>query len=253
MHEINMSEASAEFAQCWHAAGRHLQAHSQGSNQFWLKATLVPHFLEHLSFRLGNQLFFIRIEDTDDGLDVPGSRLGLESISQGCLGHACLLPMRRSPNGWRPSRPGWGLIDLRTGDQVNPAALVTDELIEMTDWEVHDLAVQVVRQHLIDGGRKLMSSQGNPSVQPSIWFVGDRGPEWVVVKAVRYPTLAATVPANLADIAESCSRLGRTGHFASVSVANANDAFDQSGGVSPTPLWRGHELSVQFEGLTCVS
>lgn len=72
-----MSEVSAEFAQCWQVAGRHLQAQLQGSNQFWLKATLVPPFLEHLSFRLGNQLFFIRIEDAEGSLDVPGLRRGV--------------------------------------------------------------------------------------------------------------------------------------------------------------------------------
>jgi hypothetical protein len=33
-----------------------------------------------------------------------------------------------------------------------------------------------------------MSWQGNPSVDPSIWFVGDSGPEWVVVRAVSLDT-----------------------------------------------------------------
>ncbi len=47
--------------------------------------------------------------------------------------------------------------------------------------------------------------------------------------------------------------ISRNGHFASVSVANAKDAFDHSGGVGPTPLWRGHEMSVRLEGLTCVA
>jgi len=253
MHDIEMSTVSEAFAQCWHAAGRHLQVQMQGSDQFWLKATLTPPFLEHLSFRLGNQLFFVRIEDEDGQLDPPGSRSGLESVSEGCRGHACLMLMRRRADGWSPTRPGWGLVDAHTGNSVNPAALVTDESIEMTDWEVHDLAVQVVRQHLTDAGRTLMSWTGDPRINPSIWFMGGHSPEWVVVRAVRYPTLEATVPANWPAIAESCSRLGRTGHFASVSVANADDAFDPSGSVRQRPLWRGHAMSIRFDGLAPLS
>ena len=61
MHEIEMSEVSEEFAKCWKAAGIHIQNQAQGGLRSWLKADLNPPFLEHLSFRLGNQLFFVRI------------------------------------------------------------------------------------------------------------------------------------------------------------------------------------------------
>jgi hypothetical protein len=57
MHDIEMHEVSDEFARCWQAAGRHIQIQAQGPLRSWLKANLNPPFLEHLSFRLGNQLF----------------------------------------------------------------------------------------------------------------------------------------------------------------------------------------------------
>jgi hypothetical protein len=38
-----------------------------------------------------------------------------------------------------------GLVDAQTGRPINPVALVNDELIEMTDWELQDFAVQIVR------------------------------------------------------------------------------------------------------------
>jgi hypothetical protein len=47
-----------------------------------------------------------------------------------------------------------------------------------------------------------MSWQGNLHVDPSIWFVGEYGPEWVVVRAARYPVLKANPPANWPRIAE---------------------------------------------------
>jgi len=73
MYEISMSEASSEFTECWKAAGIHIQNQAQGGLRGWLKVDLNPPFLEHLSFRLGNQLFFIRIIDVDGQLETPGN------------------------------------------------------------------------------------------------------------------------------------------------------------------------------------
>jgi hypothetical protein len=186
--------------------------------------------------------------DVDGQLKVPGNRIGLQSIAAGCNGHACLMPMRRRAGIWVPDATGWGLLNAQTGALVNPVALVSDERIEMTDWELQDFAVQIVRDHLGNQGRKLMSCKGNPSVDPSIWFVGDRGPEWVVVRAARYPEKTAEPPRNWQAIAEGCARIGKSGHFAPVSVANADEAFDPTGPIPPIPLWRGHCMLASFDG-----
>lgn len=249
MRPIERQDISEAFARCWQAAGRHLEAQVQGPFHGWLKASLTPPFLEHLSFRLGNQLFFVRIEDADGALAVPGSRAGLRVVAERCRGHACLMPMRRRANAWAPQTPGWGLIDERTGASVDPVALVSDERIEMTDWELHNFAVQVVWQHLERTGRQRMSRQADPDVEPAIWFVGDSGPEWIVVRAVRYPAPKARPPSGWRQIAERCAARGSVGHFASVSVAAADDAFDPTGAVPATPLWRGHAMVVSFDGL----
>src|SRR5262249_27472469 len=123
------------------------------------------------------------------------------------------------------------------------------ERIEMTEWELLDFAIQIVRNHLAKARRKLMSWTSHPEVNPSIWFFGDSGPEWIVVRAVRYPQMEAKPPENWQQIAERCARLGKVGHFASVSVANADDTFDLSGPLPAMPLWRGHRMLARFEGL----
>lgn len=249
MHQIEMNEASDEFAECWQAAGKHIQHQAQGPLHGWLKADLKPPFLEHLSFRLGNQVFFIRLEDTEQRLTVPGNAQGLLTVAEGWKGHPCIMPMQKRAGLWVPDLPGWGLVDARNGKFVNPPVLVTEELIEMTEWELHDFAVQAVRDDLLKNGRKIMSSQSNPSVDPSIWFIGDDGPEWVVVRAVRYPERDAPRSNNWSGIAEECAGLGKSGHFASVAVANADDPFDPSDNRSPMPLWRGHGMFVSYAGL----
>ena len=82
MHKIHMAEFSEEFAHCWNAAGSHIQRMAGGELMSWLKATLAPPFLEHLSFRLGNQLFFIRIDDED------GVLLGYDTASSSFVASA---------------------------------------------------------------------------------------------------------------------------------------------------------------------
>jgi hypothetical protein len=243
MHEITMTEPSRDFLAMWNAAGNHIQSFFEDGLQSWIKVDPRPPFLEHLSFRLGNQVFFIRVEDVDEKAEVPGSSEGLLSVAEGWNGYPCLMPMRRTLRGWQPDSSGWGLIDLRDGKSIEPLMLVTEEPIAMTDWELLDFAVQVVRNDLKNSGYELMSSQSNPQVDPNIWFVADmaKGPEWVVVRAASFPDRHAQHPANLDAIARNFAHMGPHGHFASVGFASADDPQGL--------LWRGHRAEVEFDGL----
>ncbi|RJP93885.1 MAG: hypothetical protein C4518_05085 [Desulfobacteraceae bacterium] len=251
MYEIEMQAMSPEFLKCWQAAGMHLDKQVQGGIQSWLRADPHPPFLEHLSFRLGNQLFFVRVEDVEGKVEGPGSLRGLHAVADGNRGHACLMPMKKKffGGGWISEKSGWGLVDAATMKPVEPVSLVTDEKIEMTSWELQDLAVQVVRDYLQKQGYQLMSWQGNPEVNPSIWFVGEsKGPEWVVVRAVRYPENQASRPANWQAIAHQYEHKSQMGHFASVAIASTEQPFE-SENEQAVPLWRGHGMHVRFTGL----
>lgn len=278
MYSIPTDTPSRDFALCWQSAGLHLETLAEKAARIlslellmlppghedhaciWLKNELRPPFLEHLSFRLGNQLFFIRIEDMENRLDVPGTRHGLQRIADACMGHACLMPMLKRSGQWVPASSDWGLVSipetkvlpphpdayglhiaLRHGLPINPPSLVTSEKIEMTDWELQDFAVQIVRNNL--PADKVMSWNVDPDVAPSLWFVGDQGPEWAIIKAVRYPANDASLPHNVDQIARSCSPLSRRGNFAVVSMAAAGDTFE------PLPLYRGHEMLVSYQGM----
>ncbi len=111
------------------------------------------------------------------------------------------------------------------------------------------MAVQVVRDYLEKQGFELKSWQGNPEVDPSIWFVGKtKRPEWVVVRSAKFPSNNAARPSNWQAIAAGCAKLSTTGHFASVAVVSVDHPFE-SGDEAPVPLWRGHGMHVRFTGL----
>jgi hypothetical protein len=250
MTRINEQEIFPEFAEMYQAAYIYLNKQVQDGIQFWLKANLAHPFLEHLSFRLGNQLFFIRLEDVAGQVNIPANIDNLFSIADACNGHACLMPMEKNLfGGWQPYRNGWCLFHAKTGNPIDPLSLITDERIVMTDWEVQDFAVEIVRDELRKKGYQLIYWQSNPLFDPSIWFIGDSGgPEWIVVRYSRKSKTAAPQPDNWDEIAQSCSQMSSIGHFAPVYPANANDAFDPLIGTI-MPLYRGYLLRVKYLGL----
>lgn len=252
-HHIDMTRATDEFRKIWSAAGQHIEMQTEAGSLSWLKANLQPPFLEHLSFRIGNQLFFIRVIDAENKISGPGSIQGLMEISERAQGVACLLPMLQTAQGWRPTEPGWGLVGVRSGKNIDPLALVSDEEIRMSDWELQDFAVQVVRNYLDKENKEILSTQSNPEVNPSLWFVDDQGPSWVVVKPLRYPESTATLPdMNGLEKAGKQMSAQAKGYIAWVKVANASDPFDPDAKNNNNylELLRGHGCYVSFEGLT---
>ena len=247
MHNIEMNEVSDEFAKCWQAAGRHLSHRGDGQVN-WLKADLVPPFLEHLSFRLGNQLFYVRLVDVDGRLETPGNHSGLRAVADGCQGFACLMPMKFEEGQWMPAEPGWGLVDLNSGNLIDPVIHVSEDPIEMTSWELLDFAVQIVRNHITDElKRSLMSSQSNPAVHPSIWFVGDEGPEWVAVQMATFDSSEFFPNCDLSAVARSCLDRSSLGHVARVGLCHADQGFEDNS--VALPMLRGHGAMIRFNGL----
>ena len=165
------------------------------------------------------------------------------------------MPMTERLTGYEPAFPGWGLIHAETQEPVIPADMVSDDLIEMSDWELHDFAIQVMKSKLEEEGKKVFSAQSSRKIDPSIWFEEDRDQYWVVVREVRHPEKQAAMPTNISEISEFCSRKSQGGYFASVKVANYDDPFDPDADSNGNflPLYRGHRLMAGFEGLVQVA
>ena len=61
MHQVEQEEPSQRFKRAWQVSGRHIQTCGQGGIN-WIRATLRSPMIEHLSFRIGNQLIFVFVE-----------------------------------------------------------------------------------------------------------------------------------------------------------------------------------------------
>jgi len=246
MNDIYMEDPTQDYLDIWAAAGKHLTAIAQDSIS-WIKSDPKPPFLEHLSFWLGYQIFFLQITDVDDAIDLPGNPDGLFAIADGYKSKACILPMKKIGLEWRPALPDWGLVDMHTGKPFNPVDLISDEKIEMTPWELQDFAVQVVRIYLTEQGFEIMSFNSHPGVNPSIWFVRDKTPEWVIVNYALFPAMEI-IPSKIIDeLLAAPSLVTNPGNKANVFIASSAEMTNESG--MPIPPYRGHALSVRFEGL----
>jgi len=81
------------------------------------------------------------VTEVGGDIDGPGSERGMFANADGLNGHACFMPMRKKLlGGWVPDHAGCWLVDARTGKSVNPTDLDSDEKIEMSGWELQDLA-----------------------------------------------------------------------------------------------------------------
>ncbi|MDR1313015.1 MAG: hypothetical protein LBQ12_04800 [Deltaproteobacteria bacterium] len=235
-------QMSREFQALWTLAASYVERLGEGG-LVWFKGKLSTPLYEHFSFRLGNQLFFVRLEDSEGRLTAPGSMAGLLEISEACAGVPLLMPMRNQGGIWLPSVPGWGLVDARTREPVDPKRLLTSERIPLTDWELHDAAVKAVTRSL--GGRKILNTSSHPSISPSVWYRGETGAEWVMVRAARHPDADAQPPGNWAQIREACAERGSGNGYFAVAVFAARDP--ETGAASETlALCRGDDPVVRL-------
>jgi hypothetical protein len=248
MFDIVQQAPSDEFKNAWLVAARHLIPLG-GASLKWLRADLTPPLAEHLSFLIGNQIFFVFVEAAE--FQYARANELFMNVAKAANAVPCIMPMKKNLAIYEPALSGWGLVHAQTKDPVNPPDLVSDQLIEMTDWELHNFAVQFVKSQLTEQGKDVFSAQSGYEIDPSIWYEDEGEAYWVVVREARAPAKGAAKPANLGIIAEGCSSRGNAGFFASVLVANADDPFDPAAQTNGNflPLYRGHGMAVEYDGL----
>ena len=218
-YDIKPFSITPDFKACWMAAGKHLNLRVRDAGASWLRAELPP-FREHLSFALGNQIFFLQIMDAQSPKNGWVQPDRLNSVVKDANGIGCLMPMRLENETWRPIELGWGLIDYRSKEPINPFELVTDEQVEMTQWEIHDVGIQAVRQHLVKTGWKIDSWQNDLHVDPSIFAHKDGQLSGFVVRTSNLGPDKAGRPANASNIAEQMRERGWGAKFVGMKVAS---------------------------------
>ena len=140
-------QPTQDFIDCYSVVLNHLLIKSDNA-LVWQKHHPSPPFLEHLSFHLGNQSFFIRLFDINLELEEPGNQDGTFKAGKLFNGTACYIAVKKVDSEWVIAADGWGLFlhenrapDFPNDRPINPPALITDKKIPLNDAEYHYKAV----------------------------------------------------------------------------------------------------------------
>ena len=252
MYDIDRPEPSQFFVDTRKLVGNWLQ---QRMNQLegtrWIKGYLTYPAFEHLSFSYKNQIFCVVVDIIDENtkescLPEKTKSLLIKECEKNnlipCL-YKVLVDNPKNPayNTLKQYSDGWNLFDARTNEPIIPERLGTDDLVEMSEWELNDFAIQIVRDYITDNLKlKILSYQNIVGIDPQLWFMDDnRKKHYVIVRYTMYPNKDAKMPNNIAGIQNKCK--GYDGFFASVAFC--------SNETNPSILYRGEEAFISFEGL----
>lgn len=252
MQEIKLPEVSREFIDMYMEARKHLQVTGEGQLD-WLRTDFNFPFRDHLSFRIGNRIFFILVATADEDVESPGSLEALEELAAEANGIACLMLMKRDSAGnWLPFGDGFSFYALDFTTAVDPAALVDDEEVVISDWELQRCATQGMLMHLQKHDLEVLASEVDPQGAPAIWFRSAEGhPNWIVIKGLRSPHLDAPMPEGWNEKVKFMSEKvpNSKGFFGLVRIASKAEAFDAQEAEQQLPLYRGQQFPVKVIGL----
>ena len=258
MYKIDTHNISEEFLNAWRFAGKNLTNQGQGSLS-WIRSHLHQPFDDHLSFRVGNQIFSVLVEMEKSFMESSLTDRERNNQAKFCSSNnlvPCIYKVKKNSHGeYERIIQGWNLVHAETERPIDPVELISEELIEMSPWEVHDFGVLTVVNEIKKEGGEIFSYQSVLNIDPSIWFKRDGKGFYVIVRAVRYPELDAKRPENLMETIKAIKSLKSPerkaeGYFASVGIANADNPSE---GENPLPLYRGSGMHIRFTGIEKLS
>lgn len=236
------------FMDAWRAGGQHFQ-NFFGKNLIWINPSPFNSMGTHLTFRLKKTLFFVFVDM--GASDFIRQRELFLHFSRNANAVPCRLPMSFQKKQWLPSYGQSGLLDAFTGENLNPFDIASDEEVEMSDWEVHDFAIQIVANYISENIGEVKNAQSNPKIFPAIWFQSDSQTSYVIVSAVRYPVKRALYPDNMDEIVHSFQSFECSGFFASVGIAHTDQKKAKNTDI--IPLWRGDAMNSNFPGIEAIN
>lgn len=265
-HQIDSNEPSEQFLRARHVAGQALQqqfAREGGKveppiDYRWVKAELTWPSFDHLTFGYGNQIFSVLVDLTEAG------RSGLTHKEINRCVEACeanhLIPcaFQIDARSTKPISAGWNLTHLVTHKSVVPSEWTNTDKIEMSEWELRNFCIQIVRNHIEEIGGEVMSFCDVPAIDPQIWFKDKSGNRaWVVVR--HFPQITGDEKSAWIGFEKTNPQLsGFDGYLAAVSIASGEPILlSREGTIIPlsqrfngdAPLYRGDKFYIKFEGL----
>lgn len=113
---------------------------------------------------------------------------------------------------------------------------------ELTDQELHNLAMNIVGKELEDAGYEFLGVNSQLKRNPQFVALKDKKLNFVIVRAITYPDdPKAYDPFFLKEIKEHADKFNASSFYAGVGIANAED-FEK-------PVFKDEDYTVNYDGL----
>ena len=237
------------YMEAHNLAGYHIQQMiGENKSDFtWIRPEATNPSFDDLNFRYKNQVFSVLIKILHRGEEMLEPRRIEPFIRETKENNLvpCIFPVTfefapvSSPHGWgivfepgkNPSHElkmqdptGWNLFHAETNEKINPLEMADDTPVLMSDYEMQNFAIQIVRNQLKKDGLKLESFCDAPGITPQLWFQDKNGKMcWVCVeygpdeKKIKQP--------NISNLNSALAEYD--GYFAPVGIQpmNGNKAY----------------------------
>lgn len=264
LYSIDRPDESREYLQAWSITGKHLQVlfnqHNRSlENQYmgfcWLRSDIISPTFDSMNFRYKNRAFSILIDFVSEELiqnhdaqrkhehgyglymktttvshtPEKAKKLQIEVCESNDM-IPCIFPIRI--DDMAPLESGWNLYDTRTGEKIIPLDIADDSPRRISDWELLNFGISIVRNHLADKGYTVLSYTDAPGIMPQLWFEDDQNNKcWVQV--------IVNKPMEIADFSSTIAKEYK-GYIAGISIHPAN---------GQNVLYRSNPAMIDFKGL----
>lgn len=243
----------------------------------WLKPELTSPAFEHFTFSYKNAVFATLVDVVEGGVHslAPDDRRLLcdESAKYNLVPCVFTVHLERlvpgpdglfpgkvaGTSGYRllPAASGWNLTHANSGGPIDPFHFGRDTDTRMSEWELRNFAIGIVRRFGIEQEGLVMDSFCDiPGIDPQIWFHNPEGQRaWAIVRF--QGVLDEAAAGEFAGFVDRNPHLaGYDGYFAPVSAVMADEVLlDRQKQVVPlekrydgtAPLYRGHGMHVNFQ------
>ncbi len=164
--------------------------HKGGSDFRWIQTTLQYPAFQHLCFGFKNQVYSIILALVDpDGRIAVDPRF-VENQKRECRKNrmvACMILIKGDsvvslfPTAPFPLTSTYYLDGMEDID-VSPGAMDLDTKMELSEWEVSSIGVQVVRDSVVKEGASILSYSDIVDISPNLWFEKDGKKSMVFIK-----------------------------------------------------------------------
>ena len=237
---------------CRDIAGANIQEFiSKRTDTNWIRAEFTYPAFDSMNFMCGNQVFSVIIDIQDEeGVSylpehfIKRQLYASEEYNLIPCKFPVIVPDPYEPDyeKIKPKTNGLNLFNTKTDDIIYPDKLVTDEKIEISQWEMRNIGIKFILNYLKTKGYTIVSHQDTLEVDPQIWFKNlDDKKYWVIIRCGgKYAGKSNSdlKPEKLDEIIRRCFKYD--GYYAEILFEPKNTS---------DKIYRGDSLKIIFNGL----